>query len=208
MKEQTDTSEDQTDVFARIVVSLESKKPVMYHYGHTVLEKREPDRWDKGFPGELPKVEPYFFPAKFSDVSLDRQKYNQSAVQSEGKSFWIVKHKPVPSVNISAEDEEVIKDVVRHMQIEFSEDLDEQVALIERYYQWVLALRARREELKMTDEEVTKKISKLILFLHDDKCIQFTSGLSAEAKETYKKAIKIFIDKHKGMGGFLRTLRK
>ena len=139
---------------------------------------------------------------------MKQQRFYQAINENTNRLFWVSKYEPesIP-VQADAEDEEVLKDVVRHMQLEFSENLDEQVGLIEKYYQWVLSLRIRREELKMTEEEVRLKIRKLVLLIHDDKCIQFTHGLSDKAKATYAKACRLFIYKHQGMDGFLRTLK-
>lgn len=208
--EQTDTSEKQLDILSRIVVSLKSKAPVLYHYDHSVLQELELSEWDANFPSVFPPPENCFsdrwdsnFPANLYSRSKE-EKFNDFW---KGKLFWVVKYKPVRPSEVDAEDEEALKDVVRHMQIEFSDNLDEQVGLIEKYYQWVLSLRTRRDELKMTEEEVRLKIRKLMLLIHSDKCIQFTHGLSEEAKATYAKACKVFIQKHQGMCGFLRLYR-
>ena len=215
LSEQTDTSENQTDVLTRVVVSLESKDPLFYHFDHSVLQEKESIRnanWDANFPTVVMPPEPRIsdrwdagFPAQQECYSTKLENFYQAEQNAQGKRFWVVKYKPEVREKLAAEDEEVLKDVVRHMQIEFSDDLDEQVGLIENYYKWVLSLRSRSEELKMSEEEVKEKIRKMILLIHEDKINSWP--ISQEAKATFSKACKVFIAKHKGMGGFLRTLR-
>ena len=209
LKCQLSTREEQTDVFVR--VGMETKMPVSYRYDHWV--RMQNDRWDVNFPMTTAIPEPEStnrWDANFpTDVSyLIRHKFLTFRSRSVGCNLWIAQYKPdLSDIQVEPEEEEVLKDVARQMHqmhLEFSDDLDEQVGLIEQYYQNVLSLRDRKD---LDENEIKKKMRNLIMLIHSDKCIQFTHGLSDEAKATYASACEVFIRNHNGLGKIISNLR-
>ena len=107
----------------------------------------------------------------------------------------------------------VVEDV-EDIRLRFSSDIQQQIEHLETYYEHIVSLRARRQHLKMTEEEIVDKINQFKRILHENS--SWRQGLkngdpvpgAPPCRETFLKALDQFVQMYSKHDGFFHMRSK
>jgi len=81
--------------------------------------------------------------------------------------------------------------------LEFCNSVEKQVENIAKYYDYVVSCKRSPHLHKFSEEEIRELIRKLKLMIHPDQCFSNMPDMSDNLKETYLKALPIFLHRYK-----------